>query len=72
LLRAHYHPAERLHAPHLIDVEVVQVMRRLMLAKEITVAGADAALLDFEGLVIERHAHRLRIPAIVNSKSTRW
>ena len=52
------HPAERLHAPHLIDVEVAQAMRRLVQAKEITVARADVALSDFEGLVIERHAHR--------------
>jgi len=52
------HPAERLHAPHLIDVEVVQVMRRLVQAKEITVERADVALSDFEGLAIERHAHR--------------
>jgi predicted nucleic acid-binding protein len=52
------HPAERLHAPHLIDVEVTQVMRRLVQAKEITVARADTALRDFGGLVIERHAHR--------------
>ena len=52
------HPAERLHAPHLIDVEVAQAMRRLVQAKEITLARADVALSDFEGLVIERHAHR--------------
>ena len=52
------HPAERLHAPHVIDVEVVQVMRRLVQAKEITVGRADVALSDFEGLTIERHAHR--------------
>lgn len=52
------HPAERLHAPHLIDIEVAQAMRRLVQAKEITVARADVALMDFEGLVIERHAHR--------------
>jgi len=52
------HPAERLHAPHLIDVEVAQAMRRLVQAKEITLARADMALSDFEGLVIERHAHR--------------
>ena len=51
-------PAERLHAPHLIDVEVAQVMRRLVQGKEITAARAEAALLDFEGLVIERHVHR--------------
>ena len=52
------HPAERLHAPHLIDVEVAQAMRRLLQSREITAARADVALSDFEGLVIERHAHR--------------
>lgn len=52
------HPTERLHAPHLIDVEVAQAMRRLVQAREITVARADVAISDFEGLVIERHAHR--------------
>ena len=52
------HPSERLHAPHLIDVEVLQVMRRLVQAKEITAARAGVALTDFEQLVIERHAHR--------------
>ena len=52
------HPTERLHAPHLLDVEVAQVMRRMVQAKEITVARGDLALSDFEGLVIERHAHR--------------
>jgi predicted nucleic acid-binding protein len=51
-------PAERLHAPHLIDIEVAQAMRRLVQAKEITATRADVALSDFEDLVIERHAHR--------------
>jgi predicted nucleic acid-binding protein len=51
------HPAERLHAPHLIDVEVAQVIRRLVQAKEITLARAEVALFDFERLVIKRHAH---------------
>ena len=51
-------PRETLHAPHLIDVEVAQAMRRLVQAKEITLARAHVALSDFEGLVIERHAHR--------------
>ena len=64
------HPAERLHAPHLIDVEVTQVMRRLLQAKEITVARADAALLDFEGLVIERHAHRPLIRRVWGLRSS--
>jgi predicted nucleic acid-binding protein len=51
-------PAERLHAPHLIDIEVAQAMRRLVQAKEIAATRADVALSDFEDLVIERHEHR--------------
>lgn len=51
------HPAERIHAPHLIDVEVAQVLRRLVHAKELTPARAGLALADFAELVIERHPH---------------
>jgi predicted nucleic acid-binding protein len=52
------HPAQRLHAPHLIDLEVSQVLRRLLQSGELAPARADEALADFVGLVIERHAHR--------------
>jgi len=51
-------PAQRLHAPHLIDIEVVQVLRRLHLARELTLERAELAFTDFEKLVVERHAHR--------------
>ena len=51
-------PAERVHAPYLIDIDVAQVLRRLAQAKEITVTRADEALSDFEDLAIERHEHR--------------
>lgn len=51
-------PAERIHAPHLIDLEVAQVLRRLVLAKELTPARAGLALCDFFDLGIERHPHR--------------
>jgi predicted nucleic acid-binding protein len=51
-------PAERLQAPHFIDIEVAQAMRRLVQAKEITATRADVAVSDFEKLVIERHEHR--------------
>lgn len=50
-------PAERIHAPYLIDVEVAQVLRRLVLAKELTPARGGLALADFAELVIERHPH---------------
>jgi predicted nucleic acid-binding protein len=51
-------PTQRLHAPHLIDIEVVQVLRRLHLARELTLDRAELAFTDFEKLVVERHAHR--------------
>jgi predicted nucleic acid-binding protein len=51
-------PDERLHAPHLIDLEVIQVLRRLVMAHAIVATRAEEALADFDQLVIERHAHR--------------
>jgi predicted nucleic acid-binding protein len=51
-------PDQQLHAPHLIDVEVTQALRRLVLAKELSVRRAGQALDDYAQLVIERHAHR--------------
>jgi predicted nucleic acid-binding protein len=50
--------SERLHAPHLLDVEVTQVLRRLVQRKEVTVARAGQALDDLSKLVIERHEHQ--------------
>lgn len=51
-------PEERLHAPHLIDIEVTQTLRRLTLSKSLTVRRAEEALSDFGGLSVERHDHR--------------
>jgi predicted nucleic acid-binding protein len=51
-------PAERMHAPHLLDIEVTQVLRRLAQRKEITTARAEQALDDLNNLVIERHEHQ--------------
>ena len=50
--------AQRLHAPQLVDVEVAQALRRLMLAKQITPDRAQEAFEDFCLLTIERHSHR--------------
>jgi predicted nucleic acid-binding protein len=49
--------SEQLHAPHLIDTEVAQVLRRLAQSAELTPARAALALADFCDLAIERHAH---------------
>jgi predicted nucleic acid-binding protein len=51
-------PQERLYAPHLLDLEVAQVLRRLSQLKEITAARAQEALDDYAGLLVERAAHR--------------
>ena len=54
--------AERLHAPHLLDIEVTQVLRRLLQRKEITLTRAEHAFDDLSNLVIERHEHRSLVP----------
>ncbi|MGQ0836002.1 MAG: type II toxin-antitoxin system VapC family toxin [Gammaproteobacteria bacterium] len=51
-------PAERLHAPHLLDIEVAQALRRLVQLEEITPARAQQALDDHHAFVIERYPHQ--------------
>jgi predicted nucleic acid-binding protein len=46
-----------LYAPHLLDAEVGQVLRRLVLAGKISVNRADQALSDLSDLPIQRFAH---------------
>jgi len=50
-------PAVALHAPHLLDVEVAQALRRYVREGEIDAADAAAALEDLRALDVERHAH---------------
>ena len=53
-----FEASERIHAPHLLDVEVTQVLRRLVQRKEVTVTRAEQALVDLAKLLIERHEHQ--------------
>lgn len=46
-----------LHAPHLIDVEVVHALRRLVRARQLTDGRAEEARDDFADLVITRYPH---------------
>lgn len=50
-------PRETLHAPHLLDVEVTQVLRRAERAGLVTSERAHEALLKLIELDIERHEH---------------
>lgn len=51
-------PSEALHAPHLLDLEVAQVLRRLLRAGEITAGRGQEALEDLADLRLTRHPHR--------------
>lgn len=48
---------EELHAPHLLDVEVVQALRRLVRTGDVLSARAEEALDDLAALAIRRHSH---------------
>jgi len=48
---------ETLHAPHLLDVEVAQVVRRYWRAGELTAARGEEALHDLADLPIQRYPH---------------
>ena len=66
LLRAQDHPklvervlesGETIVAPHLLDLEIVQVLRRCVIAGELTAARAREALDDHLALGIARYPH---------------
>lgn len=50
-------PRESLHAPHLISVEVTQVLRRYVAAGSVGADTAQEALADLSALDIARYAH---------------
>lgn len=50
---------EVLNAPHLLDLEVAQVLRRHVLRGALQPARAEGALRDFSDLRIERYPHHL-------------
>ena len=54
----------RLHAPHLLDVEVAQVLRRYGAAGDLTPGRGAEAVADLADLSITRHEHALLLPRI--------
>lgn len=55
---------ETLHAPHLIDLEVAQVLRRWERAGEIAPARAEEAFEDLADLPLARYPHHPLLPRI--------
>jgi predicted nucleic acid-binding protein len=59
-----FQPEETLHAPHLLDVEVAQVLRRYALAGEVEALRCRAALDDLAGLPLSRYPHDFLLPRV--------
>ena len=59
-----YARAESLHAPHLLDLEVVQVLRRLVREGTISSRRAEEAVQDLLDLRIARYPHFVFLPRI--------
>ena len=49
--------SETLHVPHLVDLEVLQVLRRYCASGVVEPERASTALEDFRALDLERYAH---------------
>jgi predicted nucleic acid-binding protein len=52
-------PRQTLHAPHLLDVEVTQVLRRYAASGVVTASRAEEALQDLLDLRLRRYPHVL-------------
>jgi predicted nucleic acid-binding protein len=59
-----YSRNETLHAPHLLDLEVTQVLRRLALQAVVSIHRADEAVRDLLDLRITRYPHLVLLPRI--------
>jgi predicted nucleic acid-binding protein len=54
-----FSPEETLHAPHLLDLEVAQVLRRYCASGEMSAERAEEALADLTILGVNRYPHDL-------------
>ena len=48
---------DELHAPHLLDVEIAQGLRRLVRTGEVSSGRAEEAIVELTDLDLHRHAH---------------
>ena len=55
---------QTIHAPHLLDVEIAQVLRRLVLGDRITTARAQQALAHLTNLQPFRYPHDFLLPRV--------
>jgi predicted nucleic acid-binding protein len=63
-IEEHLFTSEQLHAPHLIDLEVAQVLRRFVFRGEVPTERGRAALADYADFPIRRYPHDFLLPRI--------
>lgn len=61
---------ETLHAPHLLDIEVTQVIRRHTIAGEVSEERGSAALADLIDFPIRRYPHGILLPRVWELRNT--
>jgi predicted nucleic acid-binding protein len=59
-----YSRGESLHSPHLLDLEVAQVLRRLVREGAVSAPRADQAIQDLFDLRVTRYPHFVFLPHI--------
>ena len=59
-----YSHNESLHAPHLLDLEVAQVLRRLTRDETVSANRADEAIRDLMDVRITRYPHFVLLPRV--------
>lgn len=59
-----FSPGETLHIPHLLDLEVAQVLRRYCASGDMSVERAEEALSDLAVLDLNRYPHDLFLPRV--------
>ncbi len=64
-----FDPQETLHAPHLLDVEVAQVIRRYAANGEIDGEQGGAALADLAVFPLHRYPHDVLLPRVWELRS---
>ena len=62
--------SQSLHAPHLVDVEVAQVLRRYVRDKTLTAKRGQEALADLGDVPLIRYPHDFLIPRIWELRAT--
>ena len=59
-----FDPEQTLHAPHLLDVEVAQVLRHYVASGEIDAQRGRLALANLADLPVQRYPHDLLLPRV--------